>query len=233
MKQGRTTDNYQYASAKSVEPADGPRPSRSWVPTTRRPGRSPPPAGSATTSRCSPGRGRPSRRAYEAHPLYVREKIHPGAFVQSLKAGKAQTTLFDDFNGLPSPDAAYEWYEHAGNWQNRLIHGESARVMASLAERERLSGRVQMIFFDPPYGIGFKSNFQVSTRNRETAEGRKGLPCDTRTIRAFRDTYDRGIHSYLDQMLEKLTLCRELLTESGSIFVQIGDENVHRMAVAY
>ena len=170
-------------------------------------------------------------QSYEAHPLYVREKIHPGAFVQSLKAGKAQTTLFDDFNGLPSPDAAYEWYEHAGNWQNRLIHGESARVMASLAERERLSGRVQMIFFDPPYGIGFKSNFQVSTRNRETAEGRKGLPCDTRTIRAFRDTYDRGIHSYLDQMLEKLTLCRELLTESGSIFVQIGDENVHRMAV--
>ena len=104
--------------------------------------------------------------------------------------------------------------------------------MASLAERERLSGRVQMIFFDPPYGIGFKSNFQVSTRNRETADNRKGLPCDTRTIRAFRDTYDRGIHSYLDQMLEKLTLCRELLTESGSIFVQIGDENVHRMAVA-
>ena len=162
----------------------------------------------------------------------VREKIHPGAFVQSLKSGSPQTTLFDDFNGLPSPDAAYEWYEHAGNWQNRLIHGESARVMASLAERERLSGRVQMIFFDPPYGIGFKSNFQVSTRNRETAEGRKGLPCDTRTIRAFRDTYDRGIHSYLDQMLEKLLLCRELLTESGSIFVQIGDENVHRMAVA-
>ena len=160
----------------------------------------------------------------------MREKIHLGAFVQSLKSGNAQTTLFDDFNGLPSPDAAYEWYEHAGNWQNRLIHGESARVMASLAERERLSGRVQMIFFDPPYGIGFKSNFQVSTRNRETAEGRKGLPCDTRTIRAFRDTYDRGIHSYLDQMLEKLTLCRELLTESGSIFVQIGDENVHRMA---
>ena len=112
-----------------------------------------------------------SRRPTTTHPLYVREKIHPGAFVQSLKAGKAQTTLFDDFNDLPSPDAAYEWYEHAGNWQNRLIHGESARVMASLAERERLSGRVQMIFFDPPYGIGFKSNFQVSTRNRETVGG--------------------------------------------------------------
>ena len=230
MAQGRKTDSYQYASA-----------SRSNLPTTQtEPLMS---AGDKAPRPFTPaGRERDdepvlawSREAlpetYEAHPLYVREKIHPGAFVQSLKSGSPQSTLFDDFNGLPSPDAAYEWYEHAGNWQNRLIHGESARVMASLAERERLSGRVQMIFFDPPYGIGFKSNFQVSVRNRETAEGRKGLPCDTRTIRAFRDTYDRGIHSYLDQMLEKLTLCREMLTESGSIFVQIGDENVHRMAV--
>ena len=230
MAKSTQTDSYQYASAQ-----------RSNLPTTQTE-----PLMSADDKAPRPftptGRERDDEpvlawsredlpQTYEAHPLYVREKIHPGAFVQSLKSGKAQTTLFDDFNGLPSPDAAYEWYEHAGNWQNRLIHGESARVMASLAERERLSGRVQMIFFDPPYGIGFKSNFQVSTRNRETAEGRKGLPCDTRTIRAFRDTYDRGIHSYLDQMLEKLTLCRELLTESGSIFVQIGDENVHRMAV--
>ncbi len=230
MAQGRKTDSYQYASA-----------SRSNLPTTQTEplmgagDKAPRPFTPAGRERDDEPVLAWSREAlpetYEAHPLYVREKIHPGAFVQSLKSGSPQTTLFDDFNGLPSPDAAYEWYEHAGNWQNRLIHGESARVMASLAERERLSGRVQMIFFDPPYGIGFKSNFQVSTRNRETAEGRKGLPCDTRTIRAFRDTYDRGIHSYLDQMLEKLTLCRELLTESGSIFVQIGDENVHRMAV--
>ena len=230
MAQGRKTDSYQYASA-----------SRSNLPTTQTEplmgagDKAPRPFTPAGRERDDEPVLAWSREAlpetYEAHPLYVREKIHPGAFVQSLKSGSPQTTLFDDFNGLPSPDAAYEWYEHAGNWQNRLIHGESARVMASLAERERLSGRVQMIFFDPPYGIGFKSNFQISTRNRETAEGRKGLPCDTRTIRAFRDTYDRGIHSYLDQMLEKLTLCRELLTESGSIFVQIGDENVHRMAV--
>ena len=231
MAQGRKTDSYQYASA-----------SRSNLPTTQTEplmgadDKAPRPFTPAGRERDDEPVLAWSREAlpqtYEAHPLYVREKIHPGAFVQSLKSGSPQSTLFDDFNGLPSPDAAYEWYEHAGNWQNRLIHGESARVMASLAERERLSGRVQMIFFDPPYGIGFKSNFQVSVRNRETAEGRKGLPCDTRTIRAFRDTYDRGIHSYLDQMLEKLTLCRELLTESGSIFVQIGDENVHRMAVA-
>ena len=230
MKQGRTTDSYQYASARRSN-----LPTEQTEPLMSADDKAPRPFTPAGRERDDEPVLAWSRQAlpqsYDAHPLYVREKIHPGAFVQSLKAGKAQTTLFDDFNGLPSTDAAYEWYEHAGNWQNRLIHGESARVMASLAERERLSGRVQMIFFDPPYGIGFKSNFQVSTRNRETADNRKGLPCDTRTIRAFRDTYERGIHSYLDQMIEKLALCRELLTDSGSIFVQIGDENVHRMAV--
>ena len=168
---------------------------------------------------------------FDAYPLYIREKVHPGAFVKSLQsAGQDQMGLFEDFNGLP-PDAPYEWYRHTGNWQNRLIHGESARVMASLAQREGLAGQVQMIFFDPPYGIGFKSNFQVAVRKRETEENRKGLPADPKMIRAFRDTYERGIDSYLDQMLEKLTLARDLLTESGSIFVQIGDENVHRMAV--
>ncbi len=170
---------------------------------------------------------------YAAHPLYIREKIHPGAFIESLRKGNdsRQASLFEDFNGYRSPDAAYEWYKHTGNWQNRIIHGESAHVMASLAEQENLAGQVQMIFFDPPYGIGFKSNFQVSTRNRETPTGRKGLPADTRTIRAFRDTYKRGIHSYLDQVLQKLVLCRELLAESGSLFMQIGDENVHRAAI--
>ena len=168
---------------------------------------------------------------FDAYPLYIREKVHPGAFVESLQsAGSDQMGLFEDFNGLP-PDASYEWYRHTGNWQNRLIHGESARVMASLAQREGLAGQVQMIFFDPPYGIGFKSNFQVAVRKRETDENRKGLPADPKMIRAFRDTYERGIDSYLDQMLEKLTLARDLLSESGSIFVQIGDENVHRMAV--
>ncbi|MCY4371837.1 MAG: site-specific DNA-methyltransferase [bacterium] len=168
---------------------------------------------------------------FDAYPLYIREKVHPGAFVKSLQSfGPDQRGLFEDFNGLP-PDASYEWYRHTGNWQNRLIHGESARVMASLAQREGLAGQVQMIFFDPPYGIGFKSNFQVAVRQRETKENRQGLPADPKMIRAFRDTYERGIDSYLDQMLEKLTLARDLLTESGSVFVQIGDENVHRMAV--
>ena len=139
MKQGRTTDSYQYASAKRSN-----LPTEQTEPLMGADDKAPRPFTPAGRERDDEPVLAWSREAlpqtYDAHPLYVREKIHPGAFVQSLKSGKAQTTLFDDFNGLPSPDAAYEWYEHAGNWQNRLIHGESARVMASLAERERLSG---------------------------------------------------------------------------------------------
>lgn len=168
---------------------------------------------------------------HAAHPLYVREKVHPAAFVKLLQGRGPQPSLFGDFNGLPSADAAYEWYRHAANWSNRLIHGESTRVMASLAAREAMSGKVQMIYFDPPYGMGYKSNFQVSTDSREVPEGAAGRPNDTRTIRAFRDTYERGIHSYLDLTREKLILMRELLADSGSLFMQIGDENVHRAAI--
>ena len=168
---------------------------------------------------------------HAAHPLYVREKVHPAAFVKLLQGSGPQPSLFGDFNGLPSADAAYEWYRHAANWSNRLIHGESTRVMASLAAREAMTGKVQMIYFDPPYGMGYKSNFQVSTDSREVPEGAAGRPNDTRTIRAFRDTYERGIHSYLDLTREKLILMRELLADSGSLFMQIGDENVHRAAI--
>ena len=168
---------------------------------------------------------------HAAHPLYIREKVHPAAFMKLLEGTGEQPQLFHDFNGLPSADAAYEWYQHAANWSNRLIHGESARVMASLLARENMAGKVQMIYYDPPYGMGYKSNFQVSVNDREVPEKAEGRPHDTRTIRAFRDTYQRGIHSYLDLTREKLVLIRELLTESGSLFMQIGDENVHRAAV--
>ena len=99
---------------------------------------------------------------HAAHPLYIREKVHPAAFVKLLEGTGEQPQLFSDFNGLPSADAAYEWYQHAANWSNRLIHGESARVMASLLARESMAGKVQMIYFDPPYGMGYRSNFQVS-----------------------------------------------------------------------
>ena len=169
---------------------------------------------------------------HAAHPLYIREKVHPAAFVKLLEGTGEQPQLFSDFNGLPSADAAYEWYQHAANWSNRLIHGESARVVASLLARENMAGKVQMIYFDPPYGMGYKSNFQVSIHQSDrTPESAAGRPLDTRTIRAFRDTYERGIHSYLDLTREKLVLMRELLDDSGSLFMQIGDENVLRVGL--
>ena len=177
-------------------------------------------------------RGGAANQRFAAPPLYVSEKIHPGSFVRSLTRKPRQPGLFDSFNGLPPGGARYEWYRHRGNWSNRLIHGESARVMASLLERENLAGQVQMIYFDPPYGIGFNSNFQVNIRNLDRAADRPdSIPYDARTIRAFRDTYHRGVHSYLDQIREKLILARDLLHDTGSIFCQIGDENVHRMAL--
>ena len=171
-------------------------------------------------------------KPYEAHPLYAREKIEPHLFIKQLQSGgdDIQGSMFEAFNGLPE-GSALDWYQYDGNWQNRLIHGESARVMASLAGREHLAGQVQMIYFDPPYGMNYKSNFQVAVDDLGTSENRKGLPPDPQTIAAFRDTYEHGIHSYLDGMHERLVLCRELLAETGSIFVQIGDENVHRMAM--
>ena len=169
---------------------------------------------------------------HAAHPLYIREKVHPAAFVKLLEGSGEEPQLFSDFNGLPSADAAYEWYQHAANWSNRLIHGESARVMASLLARENMAGKVQMIYFDPPYGMGYRSNFQVAVnQSNRTPEAAEGRPLDTRTIRAFRDTYERGIHSYLDLTREKFSLMRELLSESGSLFMQIGDDNIHRAAI--
>ena len=169
---------------------------------------------------------------HAAHPLYIREKVHPAAFVKLLEGTGEQPQLFHDFNGLPSADAAYEWYQHAANWSNRLIHGESARVMASLLARENMAGKVQMIYFDPPYGMGYRSNFQVSVNQKDrTPESAKGRPLDTRTIRAFRDTYERNVHSYLDLTREKLVLMRELLADGGSLFMQIGDDNVLRVGL--
>ena len=168
-------------------------------------------------------------------PLYTREKVNPLSMIHQLRkpdATAAAPSLFDDFDGLP--DGAFEWefYQHPGNWQNRLIHGDSSEVMQSLIARDGLAGRVQMIYFDPPYGIGFKSNFMTATDRLETRDDASGVPVgDTTPLRAFRDTYRNGIHSYLDEVHERLVLFRELLTESGSLFVQIGDDNVHRLAV--
>lgn len=167
--------------------------------------------------------------ATEATPLYISEKIHPSAFVEQLRSLEP-APLFGDFNNLPA-DAAYEWYQHEGNWSNRLIRGDSVRVMASLLAKEGMQGKVQMIYMDPPYGIGFKSNFQIATDDRNTPANETALPTDPTFVQVFRDTYQNGIHSYLDNLYRNFVYARDLLAESGSIFVQIGNENVNRVAL--
>ena len=179
----------------------------------------------------------------QAPPLFIQEKVHPKVLVDDLRRqrrggqsgpdgdGKAaQPDLFADFNGLPSDDARTEFYQHDANWSNRMILGDSLQVMASLAEREGLRGKVQCIYFDPPYGIKFNSNFQWSTTSRDVKDGKADhISREPEQVKAFRDTWRDGIHSYLTYLRDRLTVARELLAESGSIFVQIGDENVHRV----
>ncbi|MCZ7680024.1 MAG: DNA methyltransferase [Sandaracinaceae bacterium] len=174
-----------------------------------------------------------------APPLYIQEKIHPKVLIDDLqrqtKEAKARESgfnldLFADFNGLPEGADKTDFYQHDQNWSNRMILGDSLQVMASLAEREGLRGKVQCIYFDPPYGIKFNSNFQWSTTSRDVKDGNAGhITREPEQVKAFRDTWRDGIHSYLTYLRDRLTVARDLLTESGSIFVQIGDENVHRV----
>jgi adenine-specific DNA-methyltransferase len=172
-----------------------------------------------------------------APPLYIQEKIHPKALIDDLlrhtreNAPEAlQLDLFADFNGIPEGADRTEFYRHDANWSNRMILGDSLQVMASLAEREGLRGKVQMIYIDPPYGIKFNSNFQWSTTSRDVKDGKpEHITREPEQVKAFRDTWRDGIHSYLTCLRDRLTVARDLLAESGSIFVQIGDENVHRV----
>ncbi|NWN82200.1 MAG: site-specific DNA-methyltransferase [Halomonas sp.] len=173
-----------------------------------------------------------------APPLYIQEKVHPKALIDDLrrqsernnKNAMDQTDLFGDFNGLPEGADKTEFYRHEGKWQNRMILGDSLQVMASLTEREGLRGKVQCIYFDPPYGIKFNSNFQWSTTSRDVRDGKaEHITREPEQVKAFRDTWRDGIHSYLTYLRDRLIVARDLLTESGSIFVQIGDENVHRV----
>jgi adenine-specific DNA-methyltransferase len=165
-------------------------------------------------------------------PIHVQEKIHPQAIIEAMKAwakqGKPVADLFADFNGLDDFAKKLEFYQHDQHWTNRLILGDSLLVMASLAEKERLRGQVQCVYFDPPYGIRFGSNWQVSTRKRDVKDAKaEDLTRQPEQIKAFRDTWELGIHSYLTYMRDRLAAARDLLTESGSVFVQIGDENIH------
>lgn len=178
-----------------------------------------------------------------APPLYIQEKVHPKVLIDDLrrrteaaeKEGEAEQAgamadLFADFNGLPDEGAKTEFYQHDAHWTNRMILGDSLQVMASLAEREGLRGKVQCIYFDPPYGIKFNSNFQWSTTSTQVKDGNTThITREPEMVKAFRDTWRDGIHSYLTYLRDRLTVARDLLSDSGSIFVQIGDENVHRV----
>src|SRR5262245_25278812 len=174
-----------------------------------------------------------------APPLYVQEKVQPKVLIDDLlrttkdrahEAGETTPDLFADFDGLPKGVDKTEFYRHDQNWSNRMILGDSLQVMASLAEREGLRGKVQCIYVDPPYGIKFNSNFQWSTTSRDVKDGSGShITREPEQVKAFRDTWRDGIHSYLSYLRDRLTVARDLLTASGSIFVQIGDENIPRV----
>jgi adenine-specific DNA-methyltransferase len=176
-------------------------------------------------------------------PIYIQEKIKPEAIISDLRRRsevvrrereeQRQYTipdLYQDFNGLSEPGTEFDFYQHDKNWSNRMILGDSLLVMTSLAEKEALKGQVQCIYMDPPYGIRFNSNWQPSTKSRDVKDGQAdSLSREPEMIRAFRDTWNDGIHSYLSYLRDRLIVARDLLHDSGSIFVQIGDENVHRV----
>jgi adenine-specific DNA-methyltransferase len=173
-----------------------------------------------------------------APPIYIQEKLHPKVLIDDLrrqveagdKNSDMQVDMFADFNGLPEDADKTDFYQHEGHWSNRMILGDSLQVMASLAEREGLRGKVQCIYFDPPYGIKFNSNFQWSTTSTKVKDGNAAhITREPEQVKAFRDTWRDGINSYLTYLHDRLTVARDLLTDSGSIFVQIGDENMHRV----
>jgi adenine-specific DNA-methyltransferase len=165
-------------------------------------------------------------------PIYVQEKVVPRAIVEDLRRSPVEDdvpSLFDDCDGLDFGDKV-DFYAHEANWSNRMILGDSLLAMTSLAEREGLRGKVQMIYLDPPYGIRFGSNWQVSTRKRDVKDGKaEDATRQPEQVKAFRDTWELGIHSYPSYLRDRLTVARDLLTESGSIFVQISDANVPRV----
>ena len=200
----------------------------------------------ATSTRSWSGGARTSRTgpisSSHAPPLYIQEKVHPKALIDDLmrqtERGNAaeparppnSSTCSPTSTASPRAPTGTEFYQHDANWTNRMILGDSLQVMAQLAEREGLRGKVQCIYIDPPYGIKFNSNFQWSTTSRDVKDGKADhITREPEQVKAFRDTWRDGIHSYLTYLRDRLTVARDLLTETGSIFVQIGDENVHRV----
>ena len=167
--------------------------------------------------------------------LHVHERIDPRTIIEATRkrndnGGALQGSLFELPEENPPVRDAIEFYRHRHNWTNRLVAGDSLLVMNSLLEREGMAGKVQMVYIDPPYGIRYGSNFQPFVNRRDVRDGRdEDLTQEPETIKAFRDTWELGIHSYLSYLRDRLLLARELLTESGSCFVQISDENLHHV----
>ena len=163
--------------------------------------------------------------------LHVHERIDPRTIIEAVRKRNGrmpQGMLFEMLEENPPLRQAVEFYQHAHGWSNRLVAGDSLLVMNSLLEKEGMAGKVQMVYLDPPYGIRYGSNFQPFVNKRDVKDGKdEDLTAEPEQIRAFRDTWELGIHSYLAYLRDRLLLTRELLTESGSVFVQIGDENVH------
>jgi adenine-specific DNA-methyltransferase len=165
--------------------------------------------------------------------LHVHERIDPRTIIEAVRKQNGgpkweQLSLFAAPKENPPLREAIDFYKHKHNWSNRLVAGDSLLVMNSLLEKEGLSGQVQMVYIDPPYGIKYGSNFQPFVSKRDVRDGKdEDLTAEPEMIKAFRDTWELGIHSYLSYLRDRLFLARELLTESGSIFVQISDENVH------
>ena len=162
--------------------------------------------------------------------LHVHERIDPNTIIKILKKEKddgGQMSLFSEHKPLRE---AIDFYKHKEGWTNRLIAGDSLLIMNSLLDKEGMAGKVQMVYFDPPYGITYGSNFQPFVNKRDVKDGKdEDLSAEPEMIKAFRDTWELEIHSYLTYLRDRLLLARELLSESGSVFVQIGDENIHHI----
>ena len=175
-------------------------------------------------------RGKQTDHSRKFGPLYIHDKVSPEQFINSLTKAKQQSDMFGDFNGLPE-DANAKLYEYSGHWTNRLIRSTAQRAMASLLYKDAMQGNVNLIYMDPPYNNSFRSNFQASAETPETDEDWDDLPNDPVAIKAYRDAYRNGVHSYLDGLYEQMTLGRELLAEDGSFIIQIGPDNIHEVVL--
>jgi adenine-specific DNA-methyltransferase len=163
-------------------------------------------------------------------PLYIHDKVSPEQFLKALTKSNPQRDMWDLLNGLPE-DAGAKPYEYSGHWTNRLIRATAQRATASLLYKEGMRGKINLIYMDPPYNKSFRSNFQADAEFPEAEEDWDDLPNDPLAIKAFRDTYRDGVHSYLDGLYEQLTLGRELLADDGSFIIQIGPDNLHEVVL--